>query len=303
MQERYAVNRNAPIRFLLSASIATLSLNACRSEEGPSMYDEHRDAIHDDADSAPDTDREPQRFLDPPSWTDEDRGPDTLPSATDTETFTTDVRLTPGCDTLDGIVPVAARHDHESFCETLHALAIMGTPEGDAFQVGAYFFWASLRPDIVSPPVAHGSMHDLASLHTNRDIFDADGTDEPTSTVIACALNDCPTDGSDVGLCQEMACATATVASVINLEGTWSLTGPTIPSGTTFNPIQHGRDFSETSLGAWRGRVHGTTVRFEIGDYQFDGHILPDRDTLSGTVTELMTYSAIGPWSATRISP
>ncbi|MFH1077679.1 MAG: hypothetical protein V1745_00135 [Patescibacteria group bacterium] len=298
------MNRNAPIRFLLSASVATLTLNACRSEEGLPVYDEHRDAIRDETESTPDTEREPQRFLDPPAWTDEDRGPDTLPSASDVEeTFATDVWLTPGCDTLDGIVPVTARHEHESSCETLHALAVMGTPEGDTFQVGAYFLWASLHPDIISPPVAHGSMRDLSSLHANQDVFDMGGTDEPTSTVIACAVNDCPTDGSDVGLCQEMACATATVASVVNLEGTWSLTGPTIPSETIFDPIQHGRDFSDTALDVWRGRIHGAVIRFEIGDYQFDGHILSDRNTLSGTVTELMTYSAIGPWSATRISP
>jgi hypothetical protein len=232
----------------------------------------------------------------------EDRVPDTLPATTDIETYATDVIMTAGCETDQGVLAVAANHQHESTCETLATVAACGNEEGDFFEVGAYFLWTSLRPDIVSIPSVHGSEYNLAYLYGQKDIFDEGGAGEPTSTIIACVMNDCPTDPGS-GMCQDMACATATVASVVNLEGTWELTGETIQPGTFMSPLQDGRTFGDDALGAWRGRIDGSLVRFEIGDYRFDGHVLPDRNALSGTVTEMMGNSVIGPWSATRISP
>lgn len=270
------------------------------------MKYEHRIDVPDEhfEDPSPDTQKDPQRFLDPPPWMDadsDDAGPDTLPSGEDPAVYATDVVMIAGCETDPETIAVAANHEHESLCEYFAPVAAYDDGNGNFDEVAAQFMWASTDPYVVGLSYPLGPNNNLAYPHGKRDVFDAGGNEEPTSIIVACAVNDCPDDALPYE-CPLMVCATMTVLSVVNLEGTWELSGPAIPPDTLMNPAQDGRSFEDDAIGAWKGSVHGSTMRFDIGDYRFEGEIAPDRDHLSGQVIELMGYSDIGTWSATRIS-
>lgn len=297
------MNVPSVILVLSCATAATLVLGGCREEEGDMMRFDERTSVPDGgSENAPDTWRVPPMFPSVNPTTDAgDDAPDTLPSGVDPETFATDVIMTAGCGMDQDVVAVAANRNDETMCESLSATAACYDAEGDYFEVGASFLWTSLRPDIVSVPHIDGTDGTLAYLHGNRDIFDEGGVKEPTSTVIACTMNDCSDDDVDDG-CQAMVCATATVASVVNLEGGWLMSGISIDPGTVIHPLQFGRTFTDPTFGLVKGTITGTKTSFEIGDYRYDGDIAPDRSHISGHVTELMGYSVIGPWTAVRIT-
>lgn len=250
-------------------------------------------------DEPPDTVRDPQRFLDPPPWMDEEeRVPETLPSGDGTGTYATEVVMMAGCETRPESIAVAAHHGVEATCEHVAPLAVYGG-EGEYYEVGARFMMASSDPDTITLSYPLGPDANLAIPQGHMDVFDAEDGQEPASVVVACALNDCP-DGPLPVECPLVACAGVAVASVVNLEGTWTIAGPTIDPDALLVPTQDGRKFRDEALGISRGSVRGTAMRFEIGDYLFQGE-LTDRDHVAGQVIELMGYSDIGAWSATRI--
>ncbi|MCI0479071.1 hypothetical protein L0Y59_00810 [Candidatus Uhrbacteria bacterium] len=290
---------------------ATIPIHhGCRTEDGnawirsDASHPEHPIGPDEDApepDRAPDTERDPWLFDDRREPLDDD-SPETLPSGTDDQTYATEIHLIPGCDAdEDGSMAVAVEHARQTMCESIHAVAVCTSMEGDSFEIPTPFLWTSLRPDHVGIADLQFTNDALAYLDAGRDVFDEGDGSEPTSTVIACTRNVCP-DGAPADICQPFVCGTLTVAAAVNLEGPWTLFTSYDGDLLDLAIVQEGRTLY-ADHGLHRGRVRGETISFEIGDVRFEGAIAPDRDHAAGDAIELMGLDVIGTWSLDRVGP
>lgn len=280
----------------LCFSVALHALNCQREEErdvdrrGTSGDGGTETLPNENEEEAPDTLKDPPRFEDP------DDVPDTWRSPGNPE-YATYIILYAGCEGAPDVMAVAARQNSEPDCAHIYASAVR-EQGGNVSEVNVPFLWDISYPDIVSLEFSPGPTQSHARVRGKLDLFDGDKVTEPESAVWACAMNDCPQPApSD---CSDLVCSYVNVISVVNIEGTWTLTGVTFGPGATMHPLQDGRSFKDPVAGVKTGKVEAATVRFDIDDYEYSGTLSADRTHIAGSVRDLMNDIVIGSWSAER---
>lgn len=222
--------------------------------------------------------------------------PKAWPNISQEATYATEVFIYAGCESNPPTVLVVKGQQNQDACANLIAIAAR-YDNGDYYEVEAQFDWYVTEPNVISLTFPYGPHDNLCQIHGLTDIFDSQGDAEPQTIVSACAANLCP--DQKPADCQDQVCAEMVYVSVVNLEGTWLMTGATFEADAEMNPTQNGRRFKDQANGVKDGRVLGTAVRFEIDDYLYQG-IFTDRDHIQGEVTELMGDSTMGSWQAER---
>ncbi len=250
-------------------------------------------------DAAPDTVRDRPKLV-------RESSPVTLPTGTvpdpapEMKGYATDVLLNAGCEMNPLSMAVAKGHTMPALCEHIVGIAAQNQ-DGDFNQIGAKFNWGVTDPTVVDVPCRNMPNTGFCFGVGKQDIFDVGGSTEPSTDVIACALNTCPDPRpSD---CSDMVCNVVTVASVINLEGAWFMAGPdlNLNPGTVVHLTQDGRSFVDPQVGVKQGNITGTAVSFKIDDVLYTGEISWDRDFISGEVVDQLSSTSLGSWSAERM--
>jgi len=232
----------------------------------------------------------------PTSSTDREPRPDDAARAD----YATDVYLNAGCDLNPPTAAVAANHATESLCEHVIGIAARND-DGDFYEIGVPFEWTVEHPALLGLVCQNGPSDNFCRPFGAHDLFDGDGEAEPSTAVWGCAVNDCP-DPRPAD-CADLVCRSVTIVTVVNLEGAWSFTDPMTEAPVLLTIAQDGRTFEDQDGLIEHGTVFGATVGFESGDYLYEGILSSDRSAMSGTVTDLLTLSTAGVWSAVRAGP
>lgn len=209
--------------------------------------------------------------------------------------YATEVRMYAACEFNPVQISFAANRQHPVGCEYIAPIAARDN-DGDYYEVAVPFEWTSLHPEI-NLACLNGSTDNFCWPISTTDALDTVDGEEPCGLITACAQNSCPPEAND---CEPEVCASVHTCSVVNIEGGWTLSWPD-GATTIFSLTQVGRGFQDTSSNVRRGFILERHVTFEIDDYLFDGDFSLDRQTLSGTVTDLMGFAPAGSWSATRL--
>lgn len=290
------MNMNAWMIPILCASL--IGLNAgCRDEEETAMIR--------NVDRTTGTSDPPETQRDPSPWFDGeiDGIPVTLPTGRDpgvASDYATDVLINAGCEMNPADAAVAKGHDVPALCEHITAIPARND-DGDFYEVASPFIWGVSNTAVADVPCVHETNDGACYAAGKLDLFDTGGDDEPTTAVMACAVNTCPDPRPPD--CADLVCAAVMIASVVNLEGTWVLHGATFDPPLVTTPVQDGRAFADATIGLDHGAVDGISVRFEIDDTLYEGTFAGDRDHLQGEAWETMTLSSVGTWSAERVAP
>lgn len=168
----------------------------------------------------------------------------------------------------------------------------------DVSEVGGTVRWASRQPYWATVASTPGNPDRMAVWGVGAvDLFDLGAAEEPKTSFEACVLNDCPADAGL--LCPSIACVTIPVACVVNLEGDWTFVGATFGDApVTISVAQEGRTIRLVDHGG-TGDVRDAAVRWTDGDFLYEG-IAADRSSLTGTVTDRLSGTEVGAWTATR---
>jgi hypothetical protein len=134
-----------------------------------------------------------------------------------------------------------------------------------------------------------------------QDAFDAADSLPPAADIIACAVNTCPNPTPED--CLPMLCTGFTIEVAINVEGAWLLMDQMTENRLPVNLIQDGGSFVDPVAHLHDGKINGTTINFELGDYAYSGIILSDRTSMQGLVFDLIGDNPAGTWSAVRLAP
>jgi len=216
----------------------------------------------------------------------------------DVPVYATDLLLNAGCMMNPEEMAVIAKHDPPSLCEHIVATPAQNA-DGDFFEVAAAISWTIEDESVISLECVNGPDDNSCAVHGLSDLFDVKNGKEPCTLVTACALNECPDPSpSD---CMASVCSSATVCSVVNIEGGWSLDWPSFQNGSVASFAQYGRWFEDDPFDIDEGFVDGDSVSFTWGDYAFEGTLSADRATITGSATDLITFSSPTDWSATRL--
>lgn len=210
--------------------------------------------------------------------------------------YATDLRLTAGCvvDPLE--MAVASGHENEEPCESVLATPMMNM-DGDFFEVAAEFQWTVQGDGAIQLHCLNGPSDNHCWPIASKNVFDNENGAEPAALVTACAVNHCPEPQPDD--CAQTICASVTVKVAVNVEGPWIFMGATLDPKTPATLSQVGREFEDKTVGI-RGSVLGMSVRFEYGDYAYEGVVEKGEETMVGTVTDLITSGYAGEWWAIR---
>ncbi|MFZ2804727.1 MAG: hypothetical protein WA001_05965 [Patescibacteria group bacterium] len=209
--------------------------------------------------------------------------------------YVTDLLLYAGCEVDGTDVPVADGHTSPSECE--HSVITPAhNDDGDFYEVWGYFNWTSSDPRI-TVECFNGEHDNFCWPVGHADVFDTSDLSEPTATITACAVNDCPMPRPDD--CQDQLCVSFTSESVVNIEGEWSPTGATFDDRDVLTLSQDGRTFLDPLFGVQHGNILSTSVSFDVDDYSYIGNFT-DRDHLVGQVSDSIGGNYIGDWSAER---
>lgn len=207
--------------------------------------------------------------------------------------YTTDLVMSTSCP--DDFDPLAVSVAGDDDCHALYATPAM-QDDGDFYEVSAFVQWISWDPDRVQVTCTGSPKCRSVFVQTSEDLFDVGGDKEPTTIVSACVTNDCTASSES---CPPVVCTSVVVAAVISLQGDWILSGITLDPATTLTLMQTGRRLVDSSH-TLEGSIDASNVSFELGDYAYQGQILPDRSHLQGTVIDLINDIPIGTWSAVR---
>jgi hypothetical protein len=205
-----------------------------------------------------------------------------------------------GCVSDGTHVTVAAHHAAPSECEKI-VLTSYYTHDGDLEEWGVPFAWATTDTNILDIGCLAGPNDNFCWPIGLQDAFDTADTLPPEAEIIACAVNTCPDPAPED--CLPMICTGFTVEVAVNVEGPWLLMDQMMENGLPVNLVQDGKSFADPILHLDDGKVDGTTVNFELGDYAYSGVIASDRLSMQGLVFDLIVDSPAGTWSATRLAP
>lgn len=205
-----------------------------------------------------------------------------------------------GCISDGTHVTVAAHHAAPSECEKI-VLTSYYTHDGDMEEWGVPFAWATTNTNALDIGCLAGPSDNFCWPIGLQDAFDTADNLPPEAEIIACAINTCPDPAPED--CLPMMCSGFTVEVAINVEGGWLLMDQMTENGLSVNLIQDGASFVDPVTHLDDGKINGTTINFELGDYAYSGVILSDRASMQGLVFDLIVGSPAGAWSATRLAP
>lgn len=264
----------------------------CRNTKDGTM-ETQMDAPHDDEDlGPPDTERSPSPFMEP------DAAPDVQTSPGNPE-YVTDLLVYAGCSVDGADVPVANGHAEPGECEHI-VVTPAHNDDGDFYEVAAPFVWITTNPTMLPIACLNGEHDNFCWPVGLGDLFDPGQVNEPSAAITACAQNDCPIPRP--ADCADEVCVSFTAASVVSIEGTWSLSGETFDPGATMAPEQDGRSFDDHLVGVKRGEIDAWSLHFEIDDYLYTGGFT-DRGHIVGDVSDSISGAFVAEWSAVRIGP
>lgn len=305
------MKRHTILCVILSAGLIGLS-EGCRGK-GETMNERRRqdpvyrgdqpDWDEQEWENAPDTERTPQPVFDP------DYAPDTLPSparvrmfaeeAPEKAMYATDVVMLADCQQWASTASVAKEHSESAVCEKIIPIAAQND-DGDFYEVGMPFAWTVYQPEAIELQLPFGTQNNYGVPIGLADLFDADGDEEPSSIIQACAINDCPIPRPQD--CEDSVCASVLISSVVNIEGDWLIQESNLQD-KKLTLTQDGRSFEDATLEVIGGNIQNRTVNFKLGPYLYTGLLTPDRAGMSGAKYESATSLFVSPWSALRISP
>ncbi len=295
--------KNHRMYCLFVAMLLSLFGAACRSEDQSYSQETHEDSPQPDQGSGkeqPDGSNGPWQpgsinFIPAPEQSSSGNGPSY-------QEYVTEMRIVTGCGVDDpDTVSVAKNHAAASGCERI-SVTLLRNDDGDLYEVAAPVQWSITNVQAVSLNCLNGPQDDLCHLLGHQDSFDTDpeGDSEPMTDLNICALNSCPTP--QPADCEPKICMSLSVASVVNIEGTWVFNPNMMPPGQSVSILQDGRSFSDAWVGIKNGLVQGKAVSFELDDYIYLGQFYPDRNHMTGVVIDqLNNNSVLGNWTAVRI--
>lgn len=173
-------------------------------------------------------------------------------------------------------------------------------PGGD--QVSIKVFTWSVDPAFSNVVDVQGKnpSHDFVQISAQKDMFDLDVPEAPHVGVKICALNPCKT--KDCPHCQPEICDSITVVAVVNIAGSWVVSGDVFPWNIEIQIGQLGDDIYSVFLD-YSGVLTDDVVSFKGGDYDYVGIISPARDVIEGDVWSIGSGEHLGTWQAKKKGP
>ncbi len=177
------------------------------------------------------------------------------------------------------------------FCETIQAVAYRADDEG-AYGVSAKYSW-QIHDDQVAvfanePEYEHKG---LRHVFAKRDIFWPESEQEPETEFTICVE---PLGGWPPGY--GPLCRALPIRAVVNVYSPWCFSGATFQSDCDFiQVIQDGRYLTIEPDG--QGSIWGKEIHFYLNGLFYQA-TLSDADNMQGTVTDPVTQTLLGSWSA-----
>ncbi len=220
-------------------------------------------------------------------------------SAEEPEPYASSIHVNAACTGSNDLMYVPKGHDPPALCEQI-VMTALTVDDGQEDAIGLPFVWLVQNPDLITMDCSASPDQNHCAPLGMQDLFDLESVNEPTTTVTGCAVNTCPPNNT---ACEPLVCADVSVTVVVNLEGSWFLTGGEFQSGKTISLSQEGHELTSAHPGFSDGAIDADTVSITIGDYLYIGTIKEDRATIIGDTVDLLTLSWVGSWSAERVSP